>query len=130
MRVPQLLVLVGCFLVSILGASAARAGGGGTVESGTITFVGAILEPTCSGMTASDALDLAASAARMHQPLQRNCSDPSSSSAAADASRPYVVDVAPLSGSEPDQVLRYFANYVRAEQPGSANPVLVTQTYE
>ncbi|WP_333680234.1 hypothetical protein [Dyella sp.] len=45
-------------------------------------------------------------------------------------SRPYEVDVVHLSSSESDHVLNYFANYVRAAQPASADPVLVTQTYE
>jgi hypothetical protein len=128
--VPRRLVLVGCFLVSILGTSAARAGGGGTVEGETITFVGAIVEPTCSVARVESTLTLAVSAAQKHQPLQQNCSDPAIAGTAAGARRPYVVNIVHLSGSESDQVLRYFANYARVAQPSSADPVLVTQTYE
>jgi hypothetical protein len=49
---------------------------------------------------------------------------------ATNPSRIYAVTVARLSNSESDRVLAYFDNYVRAERPGSADPVLVTQTYE
>jgi type 1 fimbria pilin len=128
MRVPRSLVLVSCFLLSVLGASTAQAGGGGTIEGGTIRFVGAIVEPTCNLTAVMDAQ--AGGASPIHSSLQQNCSDTSSASTAANASRPYSVDVTPISVSETDQVLVYFANYVRAANPGSANPVLVTQTYD
>lgn len=131
MRVPRRLVWGGCFLVSLLATSVARAGGGGTIEGGTITFSGAIVEPTCSIASMPGALNLPIDAARKHQPLQRNCLTPTTASAATAVSRPYSVSVVHLSASEPDRVLNYFANYVLATQPsGSAGPMLVTQTYE
>ena len=124
-------LVLGCLVISALGASAAKAGGGGTIDGGTITFVGAIVEPTCSALTTPSDVRAAADAAQNHQSLQRNCFVPVTGSATStDAPRPYEVDVVHLSSSESDRVLSYFANYVRAAQPGSADPMLVTQTYD
>ena len=127
MRGSRLFVLAGCFAVLVFGSPAVKAGGGGTVEGGTITFVGAVVEPTCSVAGMTDDLTMVASAAQAHPALQRSCSD---SMAATANARPYEVNVVHLSADEPDQVLKYFANYVRAAQSGSADPVLLTQTYE
>jgi hypothetical protein len=129
MRIRRLLVLASCFLVSVLGASAVKAGGAGTAASGTIAFVGALVEPTCATSAASDLLDAAIRpAAGSVQSYRRRCSGPAS--APAHAARTYHASVAHLSRAEPDQVLRYFAGYVRAARPGGADPVLLTQTYE
>ncbi|HUB88963.1 MAG TPA: hypothetical protein VMA74_04450 [Dyella sp.] len=117
-------------MAMVLASSAVKAGGGGTIEGGTITFVGAVVEPTCSALPASGDLNLVISAAQAHPSVQRSCSNTTTAAATANVSRPYEVDVVHLSGSEPDRVLNYFANYVRTAQPASADPVLVTQTYE
>ena len=130
MRGLRWFVLASCSVAMVFASSAVRAGGGGTIEGGTITFVGAVVEPTCSVAVMPVDLNLVVSAAQIHPSLQRSCSDTTATSATANASRPYDVDVVRLSDSEPDRVLNYFANYVRAAQPSSANPVLVTQTYE
>jgi hypothetical protein len=127
MRSPRSLVLVSCFLVSVLGASAVKAGGGGTVDSATIRFSGAVVEPTCSIATQS-VLDLA-SATQGHQSLQQSCGGSTAAGVPTSATPTYKVDVVHLSGSESDQVLRYFTGYVRAAQ-ASADPELVTQTYD
>jgi type 1 fimbria pilin len=116
-------VLSSCLLVSVLGASAVKAGGGGNID-GTITFVGEVVEPTCS-LGAEQNL---VSVAMAQQSRQRSCTG--ANPAAAQASRIYNVGVVHLSSAEPDQVLRYFANYVRVAKSGGADPVLVTQTYE
>jgi hypothetical protein len=121
------LFLVGCLVVSVAGTSAATAGGSGTLGSGTITFVGALVEPTCSVSTAAD-VEGAFGHAGEPQLRRRSCS--ATGSATADASRTYSSSVVHLSDSEPDQVLRYFAGYVRAGQAVGADPVLVTQTYD
>ncbi|RUL74884.1 hypothetical protein [Dyella choica] len=126
----RLLVLVGCCATMALVSLAAKASGGGTIEGGTITFVGAVVEPTCSVAAMPADVNQVVGAAQAHQSMQRSCSDTSAVAAMASASRPYLVDVVSLSGSQSDRVLQYFANYVRAAQPESANPVLVTQTYE
>jgi hypothetical protein len=120
-------VLSSCLLVSVLGASAVKAGGGGTID-GTITFVGAVVEPTCSIGAEQDVVSVVASAAATQQSHQRSCAGANPTS--AQVSRIYNVGVVHLSNAESDQVLRYFANYVRAAKSGSADPVLVTQTYE
>lgn len=131
MRGPRWFVLVGCFLVSVLGTSAAKAGGGGTIEGGSITFIGAVVEPTCSIAVEPEALNAAISAIGSHSSLQRNCYRSVGTAASVpDASRIYNVDVEHLSGSESDRVLNYFASYVRAAQPGSADPVLLTESFE
>jgi len=129
MRGMRLFVLASCSVAMMLVPFAARAGGGGTIEGGTITFVGAVVEPTCSVAATLADLDLVVGAAQAHPSMQRNCSDVAATSAATNA-RPYDVNVVHLSTSESDQVLRYFASYVRTAQPASADPVLVTQTYE
>ncbi|GGA26471.1 hypothetical protein [Dyella nitratireducens] len=126
MRGARWLVLAGCSVAMVFASSAVRAGGGGTIEGGTITFVGSIVEPTCSAVTTTGDLNQVISTAQVHPSLQRSCSGTS----ATNASRPYEVDVVHLSSAESDHVLNYFANYVRAAQPASADPVLVTQTYE
>ena len=128
MRGMRLFVLAGCFLVSALGASGVKAGGGGNTEGGTITFVGALVAPTCNISTAPDLLGAVVNVPGAQQLRQRNCSG--TTSAPSNASRTYDTSVVHLSSSESDQVLRYFASYVRAAQAGSADPVLVTQTYE
>ena len=128
MRGMRLLVSVGCFVVMVMGSSSVRAGGGGTIEGGTISFMGAVVEPTC-GLLSSDMSPMVGTT-QTHQSQQRSCSVATPAGAATHASRPYSVDVVSLSGSEPDRVLQYFANYVRAAEPESAHPVLVTQTYE
>jgi type 1 fimbria pilin len=132
MRGARWLVLAACSVAMAFGSSAVRAGGGGTIEGGTITFVGSIVEPTCSAVTTIGDLSQMVSAAQLHSSLQRSCSGASVTVATpnANVSRPYEVDVVHLSSSESDHVLNYFANYVRAAQPASADPVLVTQTYE
>jgi type 1 fimbria pilin len=124
------LVLVGCSVAMVFASPAVRAGGGGTIEGGTITFVGAVVEPTCSVLSAPGDMNQVLSAAQAHPSVQRSCSNATAAAAATNVSRPYELDVVHLSGAEPDRVLNYFANYVRTAQPASADPVLVTQTYE
>jgi type 1 fimbria pilin len=129
MRGPRWAFLIGCFVVSVFGTSAVKAGGGGTIEGGTISFVGSLVEPTCNLSTAPDLLSPVASAAGMRQSYRRSCSG-GTTEVPVNASRTYSASVVHLSSAESDQVLRYFASYVRAAQPRSADPVLVTQTYE
>lgn len=123
MRGMRLFVLTGCSAMMIFASFAARAGGGGT-----ITFVGALVAPTCSFSAAQDLPDASTGSSGTQQSRQRSCSG--AKSVSINASRTYNTSVVHLSNSENDQVLRYFASYVRAEQSGNADPVLVTQTYE
>jgi hypothetical protein len=129
MRGRKWILLVGCFAVSIVGASAVKAGGGGSIESGTISFVGSLVEPTCDISSAQDLIGPVANAAQTRQSYRRSCSGGTSESP-VNASRTYSTSVVHLSSSESDQVLRYFAGYVRSAQSSTADPVLVTQTYE
>jgi type 1 fimbria pilin len=131
MRVQRWAVFAGCLLISVLGTSVARAGGGGTVEGGTISFVGAVVAPTCSIAANPESLGAIIGNAGLHSTLQQNCyGTAGAAQSVPDPSRIYAVDVEHLSSAEPDHVLNYFANYVRAEQTGSADPVLVTQSFE
>src|SRR5215469_11464694 len=109
MRSPRWLVWASCSAAMIFAAPAVWAGGGGTIEGGTITFVGAVVEPTCSVVAMPDGVNLVADAARQHRSLQRNCAAPGTAGVAVDVSRSFDVDVVHLSSSEPDHVLNYFA---------------------
>jgi type 1 fimbria pilin len=123
MRGPRWWVLVGCVGLSVLCAPAARAGGGGTIENGgTITFTGAILEPTCSFPTAQ-----LVTAPGFHA-QQQVCGG--AGGGVANAARIYAVNVSQLSSDESDRVLKYFDNYVTAGQSSAQHPQLITQVYE
>lgn len=129
MRGARWLVLASCSIAMMFASSAVRAGGGGTIEGGTITFVGALVAPTCNISAAQDLVSVARGAAGSSQSRQRACVSTAAAPANANA-QIYSTSVVHLSSAEPDQVLRYFANYVRAAQSSSADPVLVTHTYE
>lgn len=115
------LVLLGCVVAMILASPAAKAG-----KDGTIAFAGAVVEFTCSIEALPEGVG---STAVANQPRQ-HCAGAITTGTGAGTARPYLVEVAHLSDSEPDRVLRYFVTYVRAEQHDAADPVLVTQTYE
>jgi hypothetical protein len=116
-----------CSIAMMFVSFAAKAGGGGTIESGTITFVGAIVAPTCSpSMTV--ALTAATVAPAQGNVQSQICGGPGGD--VANAARAYVQSVTPIASSESDQVLKYFGDYVRAGVGEAANPKLITQTYE
>jgi type 1 fimbria pilin len=98
----------------------------GAIASGRITFIGAIVEPTC-GVTAESAITLIARAAAQNAPQQIACTGPNATVAAPQI---FAVNVVHLTDAEPDRVLKYFNDYVKASQAGTQSPVLVTQTYE
>jgi hypothetical protein len=100
----------------------------GSIEAtgGRITFTGAIVESTC-GVTPENAATLVASASAQNLLHQATCAGPN---AAAVAPQVYRVSVVRLSDSEPDRVLKYFDNYVKASGLEARDPVLVTQIYE
>lgn len=127
MRGARWLVLASCSMAMLFASSAVQAGGGGTVGGGTITFVGALVAPTCNIPSAQDLGAITGSAGNL-QLRQRTCVG--AVPASANAAQIYNTSVVHLSNSESDQVLRYFANYVRTAQPTSADPILVTRTYE
>lgn len=131
MRGARWLVLASCSIAMMFSSSAVRAGGSGTVESGTISFMGAVVEPTCSIAADPVSLNAVITASGLRSSQPHNCLRPAGAGPnATDAARIYQVDVEHLSGAEPDRVLNYFASYVRAAQTGSADPVLVTQNFE
>jgi type 1 fimbria pilin len=128
MRSQRWLVVGGC--LALWGSSAVQAAGGGTLEGGTISVMGAVVAPTCSIAANLGSLSAVISASERNPSQQENCTRAVGTAASApDPSRIYEVNVDHLSASEPDQVLNYFAGYVRAAQP-SADPVLLTQSFE
>lgn len=96
------------------------------IASGRISFTGAIVEPTC-GVNIERVATLVTAASGSSVPLPDTCGR---SNAAVVASQIYTVSVVRLSDAEPDRVLRYFSDYVRAGRANATSPVLVTQTYE
>jgi hypothetical protein len=99
------------------------------MEGGTISFMGSLVEPTCDLSNSPDLLSPVASVAGTRQSYRRSCSG-GTTQATVNVSRTYSTSVVHLSIAESDQVLRYFAGYVRDAQSSTADPVLVTQTYE
>ena len=124
------LVLVACSAAMAFGSSAVRAGGNGTIEGGTITFVGALVAPTCNISAAQDLMNVAGGATGSLRSRQRSCGTVASAPVNTNSAQIYSTSFVHLSNAESDQVLRYFASYVRAEQSSDADPVLVTHTYE
>ena len=126
MRGMRLFVLAGCFIATVLGSSVVSAGGE-TVGGGTISFVGAIVEPTCnvSAQTAAQWAD--GMAAQAHRG-QATCNGAGASSATAASPQVYDVTVVRLTDTEQDHVLKYFNDYVKSS--GTGSPVLLTQAYE
>ncbi len=102
---------LGCAVALALGASVAHAGTGGT-----ITFVGAIVAPTCSFGGAMEAASGSANGGCGVAP--EHPSAPTSM---------YRQDVVPLEGAlnSQDRLLNYFAGYA-----GTANARFMTRTYE
>jgi hypothetical protein len=97
-----------------------------SVQAGRITFTGAIAEPTC-GVNIKRVATWGAAASVSSLSHPETCGG---SGAAIAASQIYTVSVTHLSYAEPDRVLRYFSDYVRAGQANAPSPTLVTQTYE
>lgn len=128
MRGMRLFVLAGCFVGMALCASAVKAGGE-AISGGTIAFVGSVVESTCD-VNAENTVGLIATAAVQVSPQHYACATAGVDASLAAAPQRYVVSVIQLSDSTPDRVLKYFNDYVRASQGSTANPVLVTQTYE
>ncbi|WP_266183683.1 hypothetical protein [Dyella humicola] len=106
-----------CVVAMALGAPAAYASGG------TITFVGAILAPTCL----ADAGDVSSMAPGGSG--RRSC-DGSGSGTSDSASYVVKVSTVAASGIADDRVLRYFSSYARAAGEDDAAVKLVTQTFE
>jgi type 1 fimbria pilin len=122
----RLFVLAGCFVTAAVGSPAARAGGE-TVGGGTITFVGAIVEPTCTVSAQNVAQWVDGGAAQVHRG-EATCSGADASTANAASPQIYDVTVTHLTNTEQDHVLKYFNDYVKLS--GTGNPVLLTQAYE
>ena len=133
MRGRRWLVLAVCLFVVVPESAAVKAAGNRAVEAegGTITFVGAVLEPTCAiNATNAAAVMDGASIAPSPQHSYACTGNASVSTADVAASRRYSLTVTHLTDAEADPVLRYFDGYVRASSAEAPNPVLLTQVYE
>jgi type 1 fimbria pilin len=133
MRGRRWLVLAVCLFVVVPESAAVKAAGNRAVEAegGTITFVGAVLEPTCAiNATNAAAVMDGASIAPSPQHSYACTGNASISTADVAASRRYSLTVTHLTDAEADPVLRYFDGYVRASSAEAPNPVLLTQVYE
>lgn len=132
MRGPRWFVMGGCFLVMCFGSSMARAGSGETKWTGTITFSGAVVEPTCS-LSPAD-IDLAASIHEGHRPEPERfgCKITGQAQQTTSSSRLYSLRVVALDAPtiNHDRVLEYFANYVKAQDSSGAPAKLVVQTFQ
>lgn len=109
----------GCTLAMIVGSSSVRADGG------TLSFSGAVVEPTCS---VSDSRVIAASARPNPNatPQRFACG---SADTAVEAGRAYALTEVSLDAATAnDRLLAYFAGYLSAA--GSAEAKVVTQTFE
>jgi hypothetical protein len=107
-------------LITLAGMSSANA------ATGRIVFSGAIVESTCVVSTAL------VSTWMTTKPIQSQFHPTAcgGSNAVNAVPQRYTVTVAHLSGAEPDRVLRYFNDYVRASQVNAPSPTLITQTYD
>jgi hypothetical protein len=113
MTISMILVVAWCFgAMTFIPAAASAA-------EGQINFSGAIVEPTCAIPTAQIAT----------RPGTQRVACIGSGNIAA-ASRGYALTSVRLTSSVSDRVLKYFDTYVKASQPGTADPVLLTQVYE
>lgn len=108
---------VGCVVALALGAPWAHA------ATGTITFVGAILAPTCSADAGFLVGMVPGSSGRY------SCEGPASTSRDA---APFVVKITTVaaSGIADDRALSYFSGYARAAGENDAAVKLVTQTFD
>lgn len=110
----------GCTLAMIVGSTSVRADGG------SISFSGAVVEPTCS--ISDTRMDVASTRSNASGPSQRFACG--SADTAADAGRVYALTEVKLDAAAigNDRVLAYFADYLG--DAGLADARLVTQTFE
>jgi hypothetical protein len=123
------LLLVSIAIVGMLNMPCLATAGGVEASVGRISFMGAIVEPTCSASVAS--IDTVASIATSHNvtPLRFACG---TARTATDSSQFYSLTVVDLDAAtiNHDRVLDYFAGYVKAAGNNMAAAKLVTQTFE
>lgn len=125
---PRSVILAGCLCSMVFGSAIAHAEGAGSAASGTITFMGAIVAPTCDVAAGPGSLPTVIDGVAASRTQWRTCAAPGN--AVANASRIYAVSVVRLTSTESDPVLKYFDTYVKASGIHAKDPLLVTQTYE
>jgi hypothetical protein len=106
------------WLAYVLGIAAMLAASGAQADGGQLTFTGRIVESTCPvgpDVRSSPGADFATGKVAC--------------GSQANDDRSYDVSRMALTGNEPDRVLRYFNDYVRAGDP-TAQPTLVVRVYE
>jgi len=121
MTITLLLIVAGCLGASTFVPFIADA------QEGRIAFSGAVVTPTCSIATPVIAMAADVSNA-VNETRQLTCA--TSANASLTMPQSYALTVVRLSSLVPDRVLKYFDTYVKAERPGAADPVLLTQAYD
>ena len=112
-------LLAGCFCAAMLSASSAKA------ADGSITFSGAVVEPTCTASGEDEGLQNSTFVASTQRLACGSAVDIATGSASS-----YVLAVAALNGpdSTGDRLLDYFVGYLPPLARNEAR--LVTRTYE
>jgi type 1 fimbria pilin len=115
---------VGCVVALALGVPLAHADGG------TITFSGAVVEPTCA--ISGERIAMIASVKLSGDLSRRQVDCGRSSAGAVSAAQSYTLSVEPLESSalSSDRLVAYFTSYVRASTREDPRMQLVTQAYE
>ncbi|GLQ86730.1 hypothetical protein GCM10007898_02960 [Dyella flagellata] len=89
---------------------------GANAETGTITFVGSVVTPTCQVSTDTSVHDAAA---------DHSCGLEKDKSV-----RTYRLTTQAIQADSNDQVLRYFFNYLTSAEGHAQHPVLMTLQYD
>ena len=89
-------------------------------QTGTITFVGTIVAPTCQVSTDAPS----------ELPVHEGAADQSCGSQKDKSVRSYQLSTKPIQADSKDQVLRYFFNYVTSADNHAQQPVLMTLQYD
>ncbi|MES2314116.1 MAG: hypothetical protein V4566_17660 [Pseudomonadota bacterium] len=122
MNISLLTRLAGCLYMTVFASSPVVA------ASGRLTFSGAIAEPTCGTAAVAD-MRASVDPSRTDVEAKRlSCGKPGSAKNVAPVT--YRLVTVRLSGAVSDPVLKYFDEYVKANQPDMEDPLLLTRTYE
>ncbi|RUL74952.1 hypothetical protein [Dyella choica] len=89
-------------------------------QTGTITFVGAIVAPTCQAPT-----DTSPAATVHYVTTDQSCGSQKDKSV-----RTYQLTAQPIQADSNDKVLKYFFNYVAGADNHAQQPVLMTLQYD
>jgi hypothetical protein len=122
MKISLLTRLAGCLYMTVFALSSVIA------ANGQMTFSGVIAVRTCDTAAVVE-LRVSLDPTRTDTGAKRlTCGK--SGSAKNMTPTAYVLITVRLSSTTPDPALKYFDEYVKADQPGIEDPLLLTRTYE